>query len=120
MTSAKSASWMLTLYEIPKSGPTGLVLSCLGRHFYRPAHLHLKLRHPQYVALTTQLYFDGGDYLLTDVANAVRDGLITKWVRRDHATELTARGLNSPFYEVHFDFVLVPRSAEGVRHTALT
>jgi catechol 1,2-dioxygenase len=105
-------------YEIPKSGPTGVVLSCFGRHFFRPAHLHLKLRHPQYVALTTQLYFDGGDYLHTDVANAVRDGLIAKLVRRDHATELAARGLNRPFYEVHFDFVLVPRSAEGVYHTA--
>jgi catechol 1,2-dioxygenase len=30
-------------YEIPKDGPTGVVLKILLRHFFRPAHLHLKL-----------------------------------------------------------------------------
>lgn len=103
-------------YEIPKSGPTGVVLSCLGRHFFRPAHLHLKLRHPEYVGLTTQLYFDGGDYLHTDVANAVREGLIARLVRRDHPDELSARGLSKPYYEVHSDFVLMPLLAAHVRH----
>jgi hypothetical protein len=55
----------------------------LGRHFFRPAHLHLKLRHPQHDELTSQLYFDGGDYLHSDVANAVRDDLVAHLVRRD-------------------------------------
>jgi catechol 1,2-dioxygenase len=63
-------------YEIPKHGPTGAVLTAIGRHCYRPAHLHVKLRHPGYRELTSQLYFRGGDYLDSDVANAVRDGLI--------------------------------------------
>ncbi|MBI2964202.1 MAG: catechol 1,2-dioxygenase, partial [Deltaproteobacteria bacterium] len=27
-------------YEIPKAGPTGKLLAALGRHAFRPAHLH--------------------------------------------------------------------------------
>jgi len=63
-------------YEIPKDGPTGIVLDALGRHFFRPAHLHLKLRHPGYQELTSQLYFSGGEWLDSDVANAVRGELM--------------------------------------------
>lgn len=63
-------------YEIPKNGPTGTVLNALGRHFFRPAHLHVKVRAPGYAELTSQLYFEGGEYLDSDVANAVRDGLV--------------------------------------------
>jgi len=72
----------------------------------------------QYVDLTSQLYFDGGEYLNADVANAVRDGLIAQLVRRAHPNELAARGLHKPYFEVRFDFILVPRSAEEVRRTA--
>ena len=63
-------------YEIPKDGPTGTVLYALGRHFYRPAHIHLKLRRADLGELTSQLYFADGDYLDSDVANAVRDELM--------------------------------------------
>jgi protocatechuate 3,4-dioxygenase beta subunit len=33
-------------YEIPKDGPVGRLLKELGRHAWRPAHLHLKVSHP--------------------------------------------------------------------------
>jgi catechol 1,2-dioxygenase len=105
-------------YEIPKGGPTGAVLGALGRHCFRPAHLHLKIRHPEYGELTSQLYFEGGDYLDSDVANAVREGLIARLVRRDHPEELAARGLRKPYFEVRFDFKLVPRHAGDVRRRA--
>ena len=95
-------------YEIAKDGPTGIVLKTLGRHFFRPAHLHVKVSHPQYRSLTSQLYFDGGDYLDSDVANAVREHLVAKLVRRDHPDDLAARGLHEPYFEVHYDFILVP------------
>jgi catechol 1,2-dioxygenase len=100
-------------YEIPKEGPTGRVLGALGRHFFRPAHLHLKIRHPQYRELTSQIYFEGGDYLESDVANAVRKGLIAPLIRRDDPKELAARGLHKPCFEVRYDFVLAPRHPDG-------
>jgi catechol 1,2-dioxygenase len=105
-------------YEIPKHGPTGVVLNALGRHFFRPAHLHLKVRHAQYAELTSQLYFDGGDYVNSDVANAVRDGLVAQLVRRDDPTDLAARGLDRPYFEVCYDFVLVPHQDSAVSRAA--
>jgi len=101
-------------YEIPKEGPTGRVLRMLGRHFFRPAHLHIKVRAPGYSALTSQIYFKGGEYIDSDVANAVRDELVTQLVRQESVEALCARGLDSPFYEVSYDFVLEPtRSTES-------
>jgi catechol 1,2-dioxygenase len=95
-------------YEIPKNGPTGTVLTALGRHFYRPAHLHVKVRHAGYRALTTQLYFEGGSYLDSDVANAVRDGLIVPLTRHNDPDELARRGLTAAFLEARYDFALTP------------
>ena len=91
-------------YEIPKHGPAGAVLKALGRHCFRPAHLHLKVRHLQYEELTSQLYFDGGQYLEIDVANAVRDDLTIRLNRREVA--------DGPFrtcFEASCDFMLMPR-----------
>ena len=102
-------------YEIPKDGPTGIVLRTLGRHFFRPAHLHVKVSHPQYRSLTSQLYFAGGDYLDSDVANAVRDQLVANLVRRDHPDDLALRGLHNPYFEVHYDFLLVPSGSGSAK-----
>jgi catechol 1,2-dioxygenase len=92
-------------YEIPKDGPTGTVLGALGRHFFRPAHLHLKVRHPGFEELTSQLYFADGDYLTSDVANAVRDGLVVGLVPRDGQD---GPGDGRSWLEATYDFQLEP------------
>ncbi|XVQ07411.1 dioxygenase [Spirillospora sp. CA-255316] len=101
-TTAQDGSFEVTTivpppYEIPKNGPTGQVLNALGRHFFRPAHLHLKVRADGFGELTSQLYFQGGDYLSSDVASAVRDDLVI-------TLQQTGTG-----YEAHYDFVLEPQ-----------
>ncbi len=63
-------------YTIPHDGPTGRLLTSLGRHPWRPAHIHLKASHEGYQSLTTQVYFSDSKYLDSDVANAVRDDLV--------------------------------------------
>ncbi|HZU62130.1 MAG TPA: hypothetical protein VFF98_00490 [Novosphingobium sp.] len=93
-------------YEIPKNGPTGRVLAALGRHFFRPAHLHVKLRHANLGEMTSQLYFHGDPYLESDVANAVRDDLIVDLVRHASQQALADRKLDQPFFEASYDFVL--------------
>ena len=93
-------------YEIPKAGPTGRVLKALGRHCFRPAHLHAKVRHPGYAELISQIYFKGGKYLGSDVANAVRDGLVASLIKRDSPAALADRGMHKPYYEVRYDFTL--------------
>lgn len=63
-------------YTIPHDGPTGRLLTALGRHPWRPAHIHLKASHEGYQPLTTQVYFAESKHLDSDVANAVRNDLV--------------------------------------------
>ena len=63
-------------YQIPADGPTGWFIDSYGGHPWRPAHLHLRVTHPGHRSITTQLYFQGGDWVDTDVATAVKPELI--------------------------------------------
>lgn len=40
-------------YPIPSDGPVGKLLGRLGRHCFRPAHMHFMLNHPSYDPLIT-------------------------------------------------------------------
>ncbi len=68
-------------YEIPNTGATGSLLAALGRHCFRPGHIHFKVSHPSARALTTQIYFDGDPWIDSDVVGAVKDSLVTHLVR---------------------------------------
>ncbi|MEU4092863.1 catechol 1,2-dioxygenase [Streptomyces sp. NPDC026673] len=103
-------------YEIPKHGPMGTLLGALGRHSYRPAHLHVKVRHTGHRDLTSQLYFRGGPYLESDVANAVRDGFILDLVRHDPPPGANSGGPHGPWVDAHHDFVLAPLAAAAADH----
>ena len=64
-------------YEIPKSGPTGALLAAIDRHAWRPAHLHMKVQHPGYRPLTTQLFLKNDPWMESDVVEgAVKNALI--------------------------------------------
>ncbi|TFK65132.1 intradiol ring-cleavage dioxygenase [Pluteus cervinus] len=63
-------------YPIPNDGPAVRILNALGRHPYRPAHLHVMIQAPGYEKLVTQLYFKGDPYLMSDVVFGVRTSLI--------------------------------------------
>jgi catechol 1,2-dioxygenase len=63
-------------YQIPTDGPTGKLITAAGWHPWRPAHLHLMVRAPGHRQVTTQLYFTGGEWIDSDVAQATKDELI--------------------------------------------
>ncbi|QDQ98211.1 catechol 1,2-dioxygenase [Tomitella fengzijianii] len=63
-------------YRIPHDGPTGKFIESYGGHPWRPAHLHLIVSASGRNAITTQLYFRGGDYIDNDVASAVKPELM--------------------------------------------
>lgn len=63
-------------YQIPTDGPTGKLIAAAGWHAWRPAHLHLMVRAPGYRTITTQLYFQGGEWLDSDVAEATKPELV--------------------------------------------
>jgi catechol 1,2-dioxygenase len=93
-------------YGCPPEGPTQRLLTALGRHGNRPAHIHFFVDAPGYRKLTTQINISDDPYLHDDFAFATRDGLIPELVRHTDPTEIKARGLNEPFATIHFDFTL--------------
>lgn len=95
-------------YEIPKDGPVGALLRQLGRHAYRPAHLHLKVTAEGYAPLTTMVYFAEDPYLDSDTIGAVKDPLVIPLDRRDESGEPTAFGLTRSYSTCAFDISLRP------------
>ncbi|MBN6041267.1 catechol 1,2-dioxygenase [Amycolatopsis sp. 195334CR] len=65
-------------YQIPTDGPTGKLIEAAGWHPWRPAHLHLIVRAPGYRPITTQLYFEGGQWLDSDIAEATKPELVLR------------------------------------------
>ncbi|QLC25070.1 catechol 1,2-dioxygenase [Parasphingopyxis algicola] len=59
-------------YTIPLGGITNRLLTAMGRHPWRPAHLHFKLLNPEFLPLTTQAHFENFDYMENDCVNGVR------------------------------------------------
>ena len=90
-------------YEIRKNGPTGELFGLLGRSAWRPAHLHFIVSHPGYRTLTTQLFFEGDQYLATDAGNAVKTDLIIPL----HKTETE----DAPGFQATYNFILEPSDA---------
>ncbi len=100
-------------YACPPDGPTQKLLDQLGRHGHRPAHIHFFVTAPGYRKLTTQINIDGDEYLHDDFAFATRDGLIPEVRRTADPATVHARGVNGPFAEINFDFVLHTENANA-------
>jgi len=93
-------------YPIPHDGPVGALLAALGRHPWRPAHLHFMIEAPGYERLVTHVFRDGDRYLDSDAVFGVRSSLVADWVRQ--APESPGA---EPTYALSYDFVLNPAKA---------
>ncbi|MBH3429977.1 catechol 1,2-dioxygenase [Pseudomonas alkylphenolica] len=94
-------------YGCPPSGTTQEVLNQLGRHGQRPAHIHFFISAPGYRHLTTQINFEGDQYLWDDFAYATRDGLVGRLDFNNDAQASRERGLEGqPFADLEFSFQL--------------
>lgn len=95
-------------YPIPHDGPVGRMLEALGRHPWRPAHLHFMVTAPGYERLITHVFRDGDRYLDSDAVFGVRSSLIADWV--EHPSGAMPDGTLSelPFCTLDFRFVLNP------------
>ncbi|KAJ9205186.1 hypothetical protein DTO021D3_2888 [Paecilomyces variotii] len=65
-----------TEYAIDTSGPSAELLRLMGRHPWRPAHIHMMVTHPDYIGVTAQLYPRDDQYLETDTVCAVKEDLL--------------------------------------------
>jgi hydroxyquinol 1,2-dioxygenase len=98
-------------YPIPHDGPVGAMLEALGRHPWRPAHLHYMLTTPGYERLITHVFRNNDRYLDSDAVFGVRSTLISDWVRHDPGTAPDGTVMDRPFYTLNYDFVLNPAKA---------
>jgi hydroxyquinol 1,2-dioxygenase len=99
-------------YPIPDDGPVGQLLRALGRHPYRPAHIHLLISAEGFVPVTTHLFVKGDPYLDSDAVFGTKDSLVVDFIRHDSDEEAAQYHVNAPFYTVEYDFVLKPRDKQ--------
>ena len=85
-------------YPIPDDGPVGKLLQQLGRHPYRPAHMHFMVEAPGYEKVITHTFVKGDSYLESDTVFGVKQSLIVEFEEIEHE-QATWRSA--------FDFVLV-------------
>ncbi|MGO4813054.1 intradiol ring-cleavage dioxygenase [Cupriavidus sp. 2MCAB6] len=95
-------------YPIPHDGPVGRMLDAMGRHPWRPAHLHFMITAPGYETLITHVFREGGEYLDSDAVFGVRSSLIGDWVRHEPGIAPDGTASARPFYTLDFDFILNP------------
>jgi catechol 1,2-dioxygenase len=95
-------------YPVPDDGPVGQMLKALGRHPYRPAHVHFIVSAGGYVPVTTHLFASGDPYLTSDAVFGTKDSLIVDFTRHDSVEEAATHGVRAPFYTTSYDFVLSP------------
>jgi hydroxyquinol 1,2-dioxygenase len=95
-------------YPIPHDGPVGGMLAALGRHPWRPAHLHFMIEAPGYERLITHVFRAGDEYLESDAVFGVRSSLVADWVRHDPGAAPDGSECATPFHSLRYDFVLNP------------
>jgi len=86
----------------------GQLLRTLGRHPFRPAHMHLFISAGGFAPVTTHLFVKGDPYLDSDAVFGTKDSLVVEFSRHDSEEEAASYHVTVPFYRVEYDFVLKP------------
>jgi len=94
-------------YPVPTDGPVGKMLLGMGRHPYRPAHVHAIISAPGYEKVATHLFVEGDAYLDSDAVFGVKHSLVVDF--KPHPAGPTPDGGKStaPFCTAEYDFRLV-------------
>ena len=86
-------------YPIPDDGPVGQMLARMGRHPFRPAHMHFLVTAPGYDRLITHTFVAGDTYLDSDAVFGVKAPLIVDFETLDDEPD-------GPKWRAVYDFVL--------------
>lgn len=112
-TDADGRFWFLSVkprfYPIPDDGPVGKLLEAMGRHPFRPAHIHFIVSAEGHCPITTHLFTQDCPYLDSDAVFGVKRDLVANYeVVRDPA-RAQSLGLPNPFPLLACDFVLAAK-----------
>jgi protocatechuate 3,4-dioxygenase beta subunit len=100
-------------YPIPLGGPTGDLLTALGRHPFRPAHVHAMVYKAGYKTITSQLYSHDDPMLDTDAQFGVTRALVADYVRHEPGggEPAPAPDVTEPWYTLDYTFIVEPGEA---------
>jgi catechol 1,2-dioxygenase len=84
-------------YPIPHDGPVGKMLAALGRHPFRPAHMHFIVTASGFETVVTHTFVGDDEYISSDAVFGVKETLVAPYERVSDGRTLW----RSPF-----DFVL--------------
>lgn len=93
-------------YPIPDDGPVGKLLTAVGRHPNRAAHLHFIVKAPGFDTVITHIFTPDCRYLAEDAVFGVKHSLIADFRQIDDQDEALRAGLPAPFWVVDWDLVL--------------
>ncbi|SHF92284.1 catechol 1,2-dioxygenase [Kaistia soli DSM 19436] len=93
-------------YPIPDDGPVGKLLGALGRHPYRPAHLHYIISAEGFEQLTTHIFDPDDPYINSDAVFGVKKSLLAEFSKVEDTAAAATVGVTAPYYDVEFDFIL--------------
>jgi hydroxyquinol 1,2-dioxygenase len=84
------------------------MLRKMGRHPFRPGHLHVIVSAPGHSPVTTHLFVAGSRYLDSDAVFGMKESLVAQFDRHPPGTGPNGERVDVPFYTVNFDFRLQP------------
>lgn len=93
-------------YPIPDDGPVGKLLGALGRHPYRPAHLHYIIKADGFETLTTHIFDPDDPYIQSDAVFGVKESLLAKFQHVEDSVRANELGFSGKFWQIEHDFVL--------------
>ena len=94
-------------YPVPTDGPVGKMLLGMGRHPYRPAHVHVIATAPGYERVATHLFVEGDEYLDSDAVFGVKHSLVVDFKNHSAGPAPDGGKSSTPFCTAEFDFKLV-------------
>ena len=105
ITGGDGKFWFKTVkpvsYPVPVDGPAGQLMTSLGRHAYRPAHIHFMVHAIGYENITTHLFVEGDPYIESDAVFGVKESLIIPFTKTKDNGEISE-------WSATFDFSLAP------------
>jgi hydroxyquinol 1,2-dioxygenase len=98
-------------YTIPMDGPIGALMERTDMSHMRPAHIHFAISAPGYHGVVTHLFQKGDEYIDNDVVYGVKAPLVVEFVKKPPGKASNGDTVDTPFYEVKYDFVLEQQQA---------
>lgn len=95
-------------YPIPDDGPVGAMLLRMGRHPYRPAHVHAIVSAPGFTRVATHLFVEGDAYLDSDAVFGVKPSLVVPFHPHSPGMAPDGKACPTPFFSAGYDFRLAP------------